>query len=378
MTKSVLSQDDLDNVVMKYFQQVAQGQTLVSIEAKTGYERYLEFNKNYDTKDDYKAIADWYSQNKATLQKGVYASENVVTMFYQKIMGFMGGQVPKQPNEQGFNALDAKFHNYLHGLPMFSAWRNSLSIYRIDPDIFSEMLKTPLPDDTPSDIFFNLPDFCVYIEFPNPVKYTDFDEFPPHPMGVNNAEIAGFWAYPIQKSDRENNRIELDLCPNVINTPLPLFDNNSIVLQKGLTVEQAFMATWDCYNLDPKTRDMSINYDRALIKRLLAMLLWLCVEQPDIIGANGEPLPTNQNRYQRHKKTGYFVPPNQPKVYNIGQRLGGEIRQYKQQIADHERTKTGASKRPHIRRGHWHGYWTGTGQDKQFTPKWLSATFVNA
>ena len=239
--------------------------------------------------------------------------------------------------------------------------------------------KTPLPADTPSDIFFNLPDFCVYVEFPHVVSYADFEEFPEHPLnGQSKTKIAGFWAYPIQKSDRENRRIELELCPNVVQTPFPMIASNSIVLRKGLSVEQAFQATWDCYDPKLPTREMSINFDRALINRLLAILLWLCVEQPDILGANGEPLPTNQQRYKRHKVSGHFVPPDKPKIYNVGERLGGEIRQYRQQIARHDPSKTGTSKRPHIRRGHWHGYWTGTGQNKQFTPKWLPATFVNA
>lgn len=103
---------------------------------------------------------------------------------------------------------------------------------------------------------------------------------------------------------------------------------------------------------------MSINFDRALINRLLAMLLWLCVEQPDIIGANGEPLPTNQQRYKRHKVSGHFVPPDKPKIYNVGERLGGEIRQYRQQIAQHD-----PSKRPHIRRG----IGTGIGREQDKT-----------
>lgn len=46
-----------------------------------------------------------------------------------------------------------------------------------------------------------------------------------------------------------------------------------------------------------------------------------------------------------------------------------------QSESDARKTKT---IRPHIRKGHWHGYWEGSGQDKHYVPKWLAAIFVNA
>ena len=120
--------------------------------------------------------------------------------------------------------------------------------------------------------------------------------------------------------------------------------------------------------------------DKLALYTYLPMLLWLCAEEPDITNMMGEPLTTEQVRQPKYqqKKSGQFIPPNSPRIYKLGQRLGGEIREFKEQIAQSEDTRKGIAKRPHIRKGHWHGYWHGSGQDKQFVPKWLSAMFVNA
>lgn len=60
----------------------------------------------------------------------------------------------------------------------------------------------------------------------------------------------------------------------------------------------------------------------------LPILLWLCVEDPDITNMKDERIEREQlfkPKYTIHKKTGVFVPPSQPIVFNLGKRLGSEI-----------------------------------------------------
>ena len=76
----------------------------------TGYERYLEFNKQFNPKAEYKAIADWYAKHKRELPNGVYASENVMTMFYEKLLDITGGHAPKFEHQHGFSEKDGHFN----------------------------------------------------------------------------------------------------------------------------------------------------------------------------------------------------------------------------------------------------------------------------
>lgn len=57
-------------------------------------------------------------------------------------------------------------------------------------------------------------------------------------------------------------------------------------------------------------------------------------------------------KYTIHKKTGAFVPPSQPTVFNLGKRLGAEIRSYQEIIKKDLIDRPRAAVRPHIRRGH--------------------------
>ena len=69
--------------------------------------------------------------------------------------------------------------------------------------------------------------------------------------------------------------------------------------------------------------------------------------------------------------------PETKEVYEIGKRLGGEIRTFNERITSGD-SRISSRKRPHIRRGHWHGVWAGVGQNKEFKIYWQPAIFVNA
>lgn len=105
----------------------------------------------------------------------------------------------------------------------------------------------------------------------------------------------------------------------------------------------------------------------------------LCPETPDISNIQGEPIPKitlEQPKYTINKRTGVFIPPPNPFFYEIGRRLGGEIKQANDQLTNAGKG-TGTGRRPHIRKAHYHGYWTGTGQNRNYIVKWISPIFVN-
>lgn len=40
-------------------------------------------------------------------------------------------------------------------------------------------------------------------------------------------------------------------------------------------------------------------------------------------------------------------------------------------------TGTGSAKRPHMRRGHWHNYWAGSGDERHLVLKWTAPTMIH-
>lgn len=343
-----------------------------------GYDCYLAFNRKYpEAKELYKKLAEDQKNNPS--KNGVYTTQQRIF----QISDFLAEKTPSiqrliadprlySPEKEPYTS----FLSYVNGMPMFSAWRNSLDIYKIDPEIFEEMIKSPIPKDTPCEVFKRLPNFCVYVEMPRPTKFNELL------MGnLNHLDksfiVNGFWAYlGIEPNLHGNKNIQLNICLDYSSDIVQgNFDFLSMVIKEGLTVEEATELVFKQYDGNIETAKQ----DQRALFALLPILLWLCAEQPDITNIKDEPVTHEQLQQPKgsiHKKTGLFVPPNSPTYYNLGKRLGGEIRQYQELIKQDEKDRPTASKRPHIRKGHWHGYWKGTTGNKVFTPKWLSAIFV--
>jgi hypothetical protein len=63
-----------------------------------------------------------------------------------------------------------------------AAWRVTKGIYRFDPDVYQEIIDTPVTGDIPHEILFELPEWCVYIETPGM-------------MAEQEQKVVGFFAH---------------------------------------------------------------------------------------------------------------------------------------------------------------------------------------
>lgn len=343
------------------------------------YDCYLAFNKKYpETAEVYKRLANDQKNNPS--KNGVYTSQQrlfEVSDFLKKNIILVKKMMDSPQTFSQYDEPMSSFLSYINAMPMFAGWRNSLDIYRIDPEIFEEMIKSPIPEDTPCEIFTRLPSFTVYVQFPRAIPMNEL-------LGETLTTIDkslivhGFWAYlgyePAVVSTSKD--VQVNICLDYeCDEYKGNFDFLSMVIQEGKTVKEATELVFKQY----EGNTLVAKNDQKALFTLLPILLWLCAKEPDITNIKGEPITIEEMskpKYTVHKKTGLFVPPSNPTIYNLGERLGGEIRQFKEAIEKDAKDRPTASKRPHIRKGHWHGYWKGTTGNKVFTLKWLSATFV--
>ena len=109
--------------------------------------------------------------------------------------------------------------------------------------------------------------------------------------------------------------------------------------------------------------------------------IWFEFEQ---CSRTGSRLGREHPEYAEPKriKGGYkWIPKQRPEQWNVGVRLGAAIRNYQASEA-HDRNvePTGRTVRPHIRRAHWHGYWTGPRKEpaqQRFIHRWIPPIPVN-
>ena len=342
------------------------------------FDKMTAFNKaSPEAKEVYRKMQQWQVLNKP--ENGVFCPSSQLYPMSIKLMQAVASGLINKRSYADFTEQDMQTLQLFWGLHLFGAWRNTLGIYRIDKDILSDIVKSTIPNDTPSSIFSRLPEWCVYVELPH-----DYD--------VNittdayNSRLLGFWALFDYQNVSSKPRLALNLVPNLkqmVNATFDQYQPIQLFIDDNLTVEQSINDWYQqVYNssMDGITANIASNLDLKFAKTLLSSLLFLCAEEPDISNIQGEPVNKDALRlpkYRINKKTGVFIPPDKPIIYDIGKRLGGEIRTFNDKIATGD-SRISSRKRPHIRRGHWHGVWSGTGQNKQFKIYWQPAIFVNA
>jgi hypothetical protein len=197
-------------------------------------------------------------------------------------------------------------------------------------------------------VLYRLPEWCVYISapgVPNFFAYLDWS------LGDLFAELHLLMLPP------ENQIIQLDLRQPTIDLAIKsvLSDAERIADLMDVRLE----------NIPPNYVDIQSTAAAPMIN----LVLYLCAENADL-GADrpGRPRP------KRTKKGWRMFPPDKPRVWDVGVRIGAALRAahlagQTEQVT--ERTESGRqSPRPHVRRAHWHTYRTGEGRTGS-TLKWL-------
>jgi hypothetical protein len=96
--------------------------------------------------------------------------------------------------------------------------------------------------------------------------------------------------------------------------------------------------------------------------KLVSLLLYLCSQTAEFRPAGEKAFIAPRPPSAKKTKDGWrLFPPDQPKVWYVGERLGSAIREVREVIAaEPERDPAERARpRPHVRRAHWHSYWLG-------------------
>lgn len=96
---------------------------------------------------------------------------------------------------------------------------------------------------------------------------------------------------------------------------------------------------------------------------------------------NSEIVPVTKNAViKRQAGQRVYQSREKSEQSEVGYKIGAAIRK---SLAEREKVKyvgehaKSSKKSPHIRRSHFHSYWTGHGEDKQLIIKWVNTVFVN-
>jgi len=236
-------------------------------------------------------------------------------------------------------------------------WRYTKGIYRYDPEVYAALIDTPLAGDLPASLLLRLPEWSVYIETPG--------------LAIYGVAVDGFWAtldYDIECGDAQ------------LRTVMAIGDQThaspTITLGRGSladAIERTYAGSEDVVTYLGDDVRPHAERDAAQMMPFVSLLLYLCTDEPEIDDVRQPGSSPGNPRPKRVKHGWRLFAPDRARIWTVGAQIGKAIREGR----EHE--PTGRTVRPHIRRGHWHGYWYGprTGE-RVMRVKWLPPIAVAA
>lgn len=114
---------------------------------------------------------------------------------------------------------------------------------------------------------------------------------------------------------------------------------------------------------------MTARADSYLLEHILGSLLYISSKEADVRTV----YVPQKNQTRKSRQTDCTV-------HDVGFRIAPQLAEVRR-VYEHERQdgETGRHVAPHVRRGHWHGYWTGPRENPTgLEIKWIAPTVVNA
>lgn len=264
-----------------------------------------------------------------------------------------------------------------------AAWRATQGVYRFDPTILDALWETPVDGNIPHELLFRLPEWCPYVLTPG----KSFAGLPLH----------GFFTH-LEYDNFNGGRIELrflldittphgeELVPAVLHlVPGGLAEAIAAVRRECLRLtgcEKNICADivstiGDTFSLALSPAGFPVRGDALReFSPLVSTVLYLCSQAAEMHDHSGSiRLPARPTPVKTRKGLRLFGPPR-PVEWHVAYRLGAALRlAYAAEEHSLGGTGTGhASPRPHIRRGHWHRFWTGRRSiqsERRTVVKWL-------
>lgn len=239
-------------------------------------------------------------------------------------------------------------------LGALAAWRVTQGIYRFDKDLYSELIRMEV-GPLPPQVLHRMPEWCVYIELQ--------EEYASYAKGVF-AHIE----YDVNDG-REELRLLFDTTGNIDGLmPVPIHLTGSLAdgLAKAMVEADKQAAIASIALMTPDTRLAAKE-----LGGVVSLILYLCSVNADLSGQPTKPTPVRTKRGSR------IFPPSKQTYWDVGYRIGPMLKQAAKERSAEGDDPGGRPVRPHVRRAHWHHYWTGPRESQELTLKWLSPILVN-
>lgn len=238
-------------------------------------------------------------------------------------------------------------------------WRYSRSVYRFDPDVYRELISTPFSGDLPEEVLLRLPEWSIFVE-------------------MQGEAVSGVF---VSLEYVSAGKVELRFVFCAGEKLIPFY----ISLSAG-TVEKSFEESLQEFEKIVGGSDKVkaeyaelLGEELSLLKKALSLVLYVCSNEAEMRDRDAPDWEPSFPRPKVTKGEERLFPADRNRVVDVGRELGAMLREGA--AKSDPGAPTGRSVRPHLRRGHWHGFWTGKRKEnrdqQKFFLKWLPPIFVH-
>ncbi|WP_039824882.1 hypothetical protein [Nocardia testacea] len=262
-------------------------------------------------------------------------------------------QLARAVGEHGPTVVDT-LHDIVLAAENVRTWKQTQVVYRVHPELALHLTDTAPGTEIPWQVFRRLPHPDPFVVFPTPLPAPHATKAPMAEPSVYVGMLVTGYAGGFMRcstSDEDLRFLCVDLVGRVhlvgsephyawYSIHIPCHDETS-------TVEEMIRAMGHVLRgADPdRTPDQR---EVEAYRLVLSLLLYLCSDRGDVRSSRGAG-PKNARPRRGSATT----------VIDVGFDIGPKLSAARTPRAETAAAPTGRAVRPHIRRAHWHTYWTG-------------------
>ena len=258
-----------------------------------------------------------------------------------------------------------------------AAWRRTKMIYRFDTALADELIAMADDITVPVEILRSLPAPAVYVQFEEP-------------GGNDEILLDGFLVHIEDDVNTREKELRIDYLTADGTPVLPVI----VHLIPGGTVSDGVRRAEEVSRenlrknplVTPEQREIGLRAIRESTRtaiEALQLVLYICSENAEI--------RENEDQAKIYRKSDRIVDKyRELRKWDVGVKTGIILRAAEKrgrennpdsepETAENTRSYNRIHKaRPHVRRAHWHHFWTGSGGNKKLILRWVSTILVNA
>lgn len=258
-------------------------------------------------------------------------------------------------------------------------WNRNKQIYSFDRDFISELVNTG-ETTFPYDFFERLPYQTLYLDFSEAgkditeaigldgcivqVNKTFFDD-------TDGKKLEFYVISMLNFNDGDSTHIRTTIVLNDSENGVHMnFSKSNLLMNCDV---KKLLETNPVYR-DESTATLDEDMAKVQEAVVIQALSYLCSYEPDIRETTASK--ASYRKAKKNKKKGEDLPARQ---FQVGERFGEMFRKWtKGQVGQSsDSVSTGRHNKPHMRRAHWHRYWTGKrdSDDRKLIVKWTHECF---